>query len=265
MESFFNGSEIRDSILLDLRKKIIDEKKNVQLAVVIAGDNPVCEKYVALKQNIADNLGVFFCLYRFNKADKTADIVESIKFLNDDEEIDGIMVQIPVDPEFDRDELIRAISPKKDIDGLRFCLGLDSVFRPPVVLAILEALRRSQKELKDSKILIIGKGFLVGDPLFRTLKEMGVSSTVADNSTKNLKELALKSDIIISAVGKADIVTVDMVKPHAVLIDAGTTEQNGTLRGDIDPIAFKESDYYTPVPGGIGPVTIAMLFKNLIK
>jgi len=264
MESFFNGNEIRDNILLGLRKKIFDDKKNVQLAVIIAGDNPVCEKYVALKEKIANKLGVFFCLYRFDKGDTTEDIVESIKFLNNDEEIDGIMVQIPVAPEFDRDELIRAISPKKDIDGLRYCLKLDSEFRPPVVLAILEALQRSQKNLQESKVLIVGRGFLVGDPLFRTLKEMGVEAIVADSATTNLKELALKSDVIISAVGKANIITPDMAKPRVVLIDAGTTEQSGTLIGDIDPLAFKDSDYYTPVPGGIGPVTIAMLFKNLI-
>ena len=185
------------------------------------------------------------------------------------------MMQIPILEKFDRDKLIAAISKEKDIDGLRFCVGLESNYRPPVVLAVLEAIMRSGKKIDDkTKVVMLGRGFLVGAPLLKTFKENGVNPIVVlSDESKSKEGISFadaqddikKADIIISAVGKAGMIKERMVKEGAILIDAGTAEQNGALVGDIDPEAYKKSLYYTPVPGGIGPVTVSMLFRNLLK
>jgi methylenetetrahydrofolate dehydrogenase (NADP+)/methenyltetrahydrofolate cyclohydrolase len=278
---FFNGKEVRDEILLGLRKKVVEGNLKKTLAVILAGDDKVCEKYVELKKKTAEKLDIDFLIYKFDQNSREEEIIECINFLNADDEVDGIMIQIPVDKKFNRDNLIKTIAPEKDVDGLRFCLGIESDFKPPVVLSILEAVKRSSREIKAGKVVVVGKGFLVGAPLVRLLEEFGVkpvaitkSKSAANAVTGSRNEFGMtaedlkdieEANILISAVGKANIIKKDMVKEGVVLIDAGTTEQSGTLVGDIDPDAYEIADYYTPVPGGIGPVTVAMLFSNLIK
>jgi methylenetetrahydrofolate dehydrogenase (NADP+)/methenyltetrahydrofolate cyclohydrolase len=224
---------------------------------------------------------VQFNLYKFDEQNTEDEILECIKFLNIDPETRGIMMQIPILEKFDRDRLIAAISREKDIDGLRFCVGLESSYRPPVVLAVLEAIMRSGKKIDEkTKVVMLGRGFLVGAPLLKTFKENGIDPVVIGSEgnkaeegkipaftgmTEKAEDDIKKADIIISAVGKAGMIKERMVKEGVILIDAGTAEQNGALVGDIDPEAYKKSLYYTPVPGGIGPVTVSMLFRNLLK
>jgi len=263
MNNFFDGKKIRDQILKELADKVAKMDQKPTMAVFLVGNNPVCEKYVELKKKLAEKAGIQFCLYKFTEKDCEKDIIDSIEFLNNDSETDGIMIQIPVAGKFDRDKLIRAISPKKDIDGLRYCLGFDSDFYPPVVKAILEALEQSRA--RDKKILVIGKGFLVGTPLLKALKNEGIKADSFDRRNGDISNQIKGYDVIISATGQAGIVKEDMIKDGAVLIDAGTAEENGELKGDMDVSAYKKASYYTPVPGGIGPVTVAMLFQNLIR
>ena len=135
---------------------------------------------------------------------------------------------------------------------------------PPVVMAILEAIKLSVKKLEDSHVAVIGHGFLVGAPLVRAINGSAKTLAVANSGTEDISDLTLDADIIISATGSVHIIKSKMVKEGAVLIDAGTSEVSGELKGDIEPEAFKKASYYTPVPGGVGPVTIAMLMKNLI-
>ncbi|MCX6808414.1 MAG: bifunctional 5,10-methylenetetrahydrofolate dehydrogenase/5,10-methenyltetrahydrofolate cyclohydrolase [Candidatus Berkelbacteria bacterium] len=259
----FDGKEIRDEILKDLAANVAASETKRSLAVFLVDNDPICAKYVELKQKLAAKIGVQFSLYKFDEKDSEDEIFQAIEFLNSDPETDGIMIQIPLPKRFDRDHLISAISPEKDVDGLRFCAGLDSKFKPPVVLAILEAIRVSKADVTKSKIALIGHGFLVGSPLERILKENGASLSVfrSDSDIHDLTDF----DIVISAVGKAGIVKDSMIKEGAVLVDAGTTEQNGSMVGDIDEFACKKAAFSTPVPGGIGPVTVAMLFRNLVE
>lgn len=261
----FDGKKIRDQIMKKLADKVIDMERPPALAEFLIGDDPVSRKYVELKQKFALSIGVQFCLYKFEEKDSEEEIVEAIKFLNTDPETDGILIQIPAPKKFDRDKLISTISAEKDVDGLRYCLGLDSNFKPPVVLSVLEAIKRSKVDLKTSKVVVVGSGFLVGAPLIRVLKEKAVKLTIADSATENFEAVVAEADIIISATGVANLIKAESVKENVVLIDAGTAEQNGALVGDIEPEAYAKSSYHTPVPGGIGPTTIAMLFQNLVK
>lgn len=264
MTKFFDGKSIRDQILSDVKNKIDTMDRKPGLAAISVGDNLVCSKYVELKKKMADRVGINFFGYNFDVQNTQEEIVAKIRELNTDENVDGIMVQMPIPDQFDKFEIVHAISPEKDVDGLRFCCAFKSCFKPPVVLAILKAIEEAGKKLNGEEVVIVGRGFLVGWPLAQCLEEATTGLIVADNTTKNLSEITKTADIVISAVGKHDIITPEMVKEGVVLIDAGTTEVSGEIRGDIDPACYEKASYYTPVPGGIGPVTVAMLMKNLV-
>lgn len=262
---YLDGKSLRDRALAKIQKEYKGKAKTKHLAIFMVGDDPVCQRYVTLKQKLGERCNLLVSVYSFDDRDREEDILECLHFIDRDSEVDGVMIQIPISKKFDRDKLISAISARKDVDGLRYCLGLDSDFVPPVVLAIEKALAETKANLEKSKIMVVGEGFLVGGPLIRRFAELGI---VAD-STHKLDASALKklkeADIVISAVGKAGLIKPDMVKDDVVLIDAGTTESKGELKGDIDPACYAKSSFYTPVPGGIGPLTVAMLFQNLTK
>ena len=265
MQKFFEGKKIRDKILTDVKQKIDEIERKPGLAVVWIGGCLVCGKYVELKRKIAQKIGVNFFVHKYEEDADEEEIIKKINELNEDKNIDGIMIQMPVPDKFDKLSLVHHIKAEKDVDGLRFCCGYHSEFEPPVVLAITKAIELSGKNIKNSKIAVVGRGFLVGWPLAQCLEEKATSLIVADSETKNLGQVTRDADILISAAGKVGIIRPDMIRGGIVLIDAGTTETKGTLQGDIDQECFKEASYYTPVPGGIGPVTIAMLMKNLVK
>lgn len=265
--SSFDGKKRRDVILKDLKDEVLKMGKKPTLAVFLIGNDPACKKYVEIKEKFANQLGIEFCLYRFDATDSEEDILSAIDFLNKDFETDGIMIQIPTAKKFDRDRLIKKIDPKKDVDGLQFCLLKKSAFLPPVVLAILDVLKNSGKDLTESKIALIGSGFLVGAPLQECLEKeyRDIDLRVVSKEELAKEDFVLDADIVISAAGSANIVKEKMVKEGVVLIDAGTACENGEVLGDIEKSAYAKAALYTPVPGGIGPLTIAMLFKNLIK
>jgi methylenetetrahydrofolate dehydrogenase (NADP+)/methenyltetrahydrofolate cyclohydrolase len=261
----FDGRAIRDKILEDIKLKIEKEKLNPVLAVVLVGENAVGESYVKLKAKFAYKIGVKSEIFRYDGTEDKEIILNKIKELNQDPKISGIMIQMPVPDEYDKIDLVNAISPEKDVDGLRFCGGFRSLFHPPVVLAILKAIEESGKQIENSHVVVVGRGFLVGWPLAQCLEEEVKGLVVVDNNTKNLHEITKSADILISATGTANLIKPEMVKEGVVLIDAGTTEINGELAGDIDPETFSKASFYTPVPGGIGPVTVAMLMRNLVE
>lgn len=255
----FDGRKIRDEILAGLKNKIADLPVKPALAVIWIGDDKVSARYIEIKKKVAKDLGINAEVIKLSETVSQAETEKLIKNIK----ADGIVIQMPTPQTLDRQRLIELIPADKDIDGLRFCAGIDSDFQPPVILAILQAL--SDVDLKSKTLVVVGRGFLVGTPLTRILKNCAKQLRIADDQTPSLATLTSGADIIISAVGKPGIIQSDMIKTGAVVIDAGTTEMGGKLVGDIDPKAYEKSVFYTPVPGGIGPVTVAMLFKNLIK
>jgi len=259
----FDGKKIRDEILADLKKKIAASPTEPILAVIWVGDDPISEKYIRSKQKAADYIGVDFQLIKLSDSVRHYDIIAKLIMLSE-LEFGGIMIQMPLPAKINRQRIIAAIPRKKDVDGLRFCAGLSSKFQPPVVLAILEAIKESKIDIQKSRLAIIGQGFLVGAPLKKILKSEVKELLVADITTNDLPEITKNADVIISAAGQPGLITAEMVKNGVVLIDAGTSEVGGKIVGDIEPAAYQKSSFYTPVPGGIGPLTVAMLYKNLV-
>ena len=262
---FFDGKKIREEILADLKDRIVKMHKQPGMAVILVGENEVNNRYAALKKRVAESIGILVKTYRFPEDSDQKEILDKIHDLNHDINIDGIMVQMPVPKGFDKVEIVNAISPEKDVDGLRFCAGFHSHFSPPVVLAISEAIKMANKEIGKCEIVVVGKGFLVGWPVARCLEEAVAGVVSVDADTKNLVQILKNADVVISATGKAGLIKPEMINEGVVLVDAGTSEVGGELKGDIDPLCYEKASYYTPVPGGIGPVTIAMLLQNLVK
>lgn len=262
---YFNGKKIRDEILVQLKGEVAKMKEKPYLRVFWVGNNEVSGRYVVLKNKVAKDLGVKSEVVQLDQNIKEKDLLSLIEKSNSDPKVSGIMIQIPLPLSMNRDLVMSTIDPKKDIDGLRICTGLESSFYPPVVLAIREAIKRSKKNIKKIKTVIVGKGFLVGGPLEKSLKNEASDLIVLGNSTKNLAKITREADILISATGVGGIIKPEMVKEGVVLIDAGTSEIGGKFIGDIMPECYLKADYFTPVPGGIGPVTIAMLMKNLVN
>lgn len=260
----FDGKKIRDEILSDLKVKVAALPIKLTLAVIWIGDDKVSARYIEQKQRAAEFLGVHFDIFKFPEETDIATVRTKIALLNSDPEITGIMIQLPIPKALDQKALIAAIKAEKDVDALRFCSGLECTFRPPVTLAVLQALKVSGVDLKIASVAIIGRGFLVGEPLIKILQTKVADLRIADIRTRHLVTITADADVVISAAGQPGLIKAGMIKKSAILIDAGTTELGGKLVGDIDPSAYGKSAFYTPVPGGIGPMTVAVLFRNLL-
>ncbi len=260
----FDGRKIRDQILLEIKEKISQLTTRPTLAVIWIGDDKVSARYIKQKQRAAEFLGVRFDIFKFSETVNSDTILGKINQLNSDQAVSGIMIQLPIPKSLDRKKLISAIKLKKDVDALRFCSDIECSFRPPVTLAVMRALTSAGVNLKTASVAVIGRGFLVGEPLIRILKHQVADLRIADAKTAHLATLTIDADVIISATGQPGLIKSDMIKKGAILIDAGTTEVGGKLKGDIDPAAYEKSAFYTPVSGGIGPITVAFLYENLL-
>ncbi|HSX48080.1 MAG TPA: bifunctional 5,10-methylenetetrahydrofolate dehydrogenase/5,10-methenyltetrahydrofolate cyclohydrolase [Candidatus Nanoarchaeia archaeon] len=222
-----------------------------KLAIIHASSDPATGSYLKAKQAYGQDLGIAVEVHE--PARKTEAILELIKKLNRDDSIDGIVVQLPLEKGIATDEVIGAIEPHKDIDGL----GPKSKFDPATPTAILWLLSSYQINHKDKLVTVVGQGRLVGEPISRMLQDSGATVICCDEDTKDLKSETLKADIVVTATGQKNLIKPGMVKEGAVVIDAS---------GDVDPKLFEnESLKITPTPGGVGPVTVTVLFDNLLR
>ncbi len=247
------GSAVTEKIYQNIREK----KVSATLAVILVGEDPASLSFVKAKEKIAEGLGFNFKLYHLPAIARYEQVKELIEALNKNKYIHGIVVQLPLPKEFNMEEVLKKIDPRKDIDGF------SGVFPAPVALAILEILNFYEVELKNKKIVIVGHGKLVGEPLEKVLIKKGYQPIVL-GSRDNLDSMR-DADILISATGVAGLIKAEMVSEKTVVIDAGTSEIGGHLTGDVDRKVYSKVAAYTPVPGGVGPVTVAMLMKNLVE
>ena len=254
-----DGKALAEKIKQELKIKV--QNKNLRLDVILVGYNIVSEKYVARKKKMGEELGVEVVIHELLGDIAQTDLEEEIEKLNNNEKINGIIVQLPLPGEIDEQKILNLISPDKDVDAL----SNEARVLSPTVGAIKEILERYDIDLKNKKTVVVGNGKLVGRPVSIWLTQEGANVEVIDIDTKNPEAILREADIIVSGVGKPGLITPDKIKEGVVLIDAGTAESGGKLKGDADPACADNCSLFTPVPGGVGPLTVVMLFKNLLE
>ena len=271
------GSEIAEKIKVDLKQEIdtlvANGKRPPKLSVVLVGQNPASLSYIKGKRKACEVAGIEFDLVTLSEDAGQAKLIETINDLNADASIDGILVQLPLPSGYDYDEKValELIAPSKDVDGLtsynagKLFLGEDG-FAPCTPLGIMEILKAAEVDLNGKDVCVIGRSNLVGLPVMRLLVAENATVTLCHSRTVDLKEKARRADILIVAVGKPRYIDETYVKEQAVVIDVGINRVDGHLCGDVDFEKVKDHcSIITPVPKGCGPMTIAMLLKNVLK
>ena len=275
MAQIIDGKELAKNIRLKLKDEVIELKNadiNPKLAVIMVGDYKASKVYVKNKTKACEDVGIEYEEYILPAKTKMEELLELIEKLNNDETIHGILVQSPLPKGLDANEAFRTISPKKDVDGFnpinvgKLSLNQDC-FVSCTPYGIIKMLEAYNIEIEGAHAVIIGRSNIVGKPLAQCLLNKNATVTICHSRTKNLKELTKQADILIAAIGKARFVTEDMVKDGATVIDVGINRMDdGKLLGDTDFENIKDKvSYITPVPGGVGPMTIAMLMHNVVK
>lgn len=229
-----------------------------KLAIVLTINHPAIETYIRMKKKYGADIEVDVDIHRVSQAD----VPGIINQLNDDDTIHGIIVQLPLEDPSQTEELVNLVSQHKDVDAL----GAQAKFEPATPMAILWLLSGYNVDMRGKKVLLVGRGKLVGAPLEKILKTMDVEVTVADRTTDNLAEVTQAADIIITATGTPGLISSDMIKPDAVVVDAGVAGEEGKTVGDLSPEIYDRQDLtITPQKGGVGPLTVCALFENVIR
>lgn len=271
MAHIIDGKEIAFKTRLKLKEKVKKYGKAITLAVILVGDNSASKIYVNNKKKACDEVGIISKEYILPNNIKEKDLLNLIDDLNNLDEINGILVQLPLPSHINEKKIIERISPLKDVDC--FCeLNIGKIvsknynFLPCTPAGILELLKYENIEIKGKHCVILGRSNIVGKPMALLMINNDATVTVCHSKTKNLKEVCKMADILIVAVGKPKFLKADMVKSGAVVIDVGINrDDKGKICGDVDFENVKDkTSYITPVPGGVGPMTVTMLINNVI-
>ena len=275
MAVIIDGKELAKKIRNNLRIECEELKqKNIKskLAVIMVGDDPASKVYVRNKSKACEDVGIEYEEHLLDKETTQKELIELIKKLNDEKNINGILLQSPIPSNLDINEAFRTIAPEKDVDGFnpvnvgKLVLDQDT-FVSCTPYGIIKMFEEYNIDLSGKNVVILGRSNIVGKPLIHCCLNKNATVTTCHSKTQNLAQKAKEADILISAIGKAHFVTTDMIKENAVVIDVGINRlDNGKITGDVDFENVKEKvSYITPVPGGVGPMTIAMLMNNVIK
>ena len=274
MATVISGKEVSQKVKGEVREKALALKEKgieVGLAVVIVGDNPASRVYVNSKKKACEEVGFNSYEYALPEETTQQELLDLVEVLNNDEKVNGILVQLPLPKQIDENAIINAISPEKDVDAFHpFNVGKimigEYAFLPCTPAGIMELIDSTGVEIAGKSCVVIGRSNIVGKPMSMLLLHRSGTVTVCHSKTKNLKEICQNADILVAAVGRPNFVTGDMVKEGAVVIDVGINRmEDGKLCGDVNfAEAEKKASYITPVPGGVGPMTIAMLMKNTL-
>ena len=263
----FDGKLVREELLKDLKKKY--KKLNVGLAVIQVGDDFASTKYIAQKEKLANELGVNFKLIKFDKIN-TKKLCDEIDKLNNDDKIQGIIVQLPIPKDIDYEVIRNRIDPDKDIDGvndtniIRLFNGSSDALVPCTALGIMKILDFYKIDLKGMDVTIIGRSIHIGKALYSLLLNRDCTVTICHSKTKDLVKHTKNSDMVITSVGKANFVKQDMIRDDVILIDVGFNYLDGKICGDVSKDVSKYK-YLTPVPGGVGQMTVYSIYENLLK
>lgn len=272
MYQLINGKEVAEKIKLQVKEEIKSLGKDVTLAVVIVGDNPASKVYVNNKKKACKLVGIQSLEYGLPENTSEDELLSLIDRLNNYNYVDGILVQLPLPRHINTDMVIERINPEKDVDGFtaintgKLWLGQYDI-APCTAIGVIELLDYYNIDIAGKHCVIVGRSNIVGKPVAALMLERNATVTVCHSKTQNLYDITRTADILITAVGKPKFITRDMVKDGAVVIDVGINrDENGKLYGDVDFENVKDkTTAITPVPGGCGPMTVAMLVKNTLE
>ncbi len=279
-----DGKAISEEIKKEVAKEVADMLDHgidaPHLAAIIVGDDAASQTYVASKEKACHAVGMTSSVYRLSGKTTEKELLELVDFLNKDTEIDGYIIQLPLPKHIDENIIINAISPEKDVDGFtstnagRLQLGMPC-FVPATPNGIMELIKRSGVETAGKNVVVLGRSNIVGTPVAILMSRKGIDATVTlcHSKTQNIAEICRQADILVAAIGKQGFVTADMVKAGAVVIDVGihriedaTSQKGYRICGDVDyDNVYKVASKITPVPGGVGPMTIVSLLMNTLK
>ena len=275
MAEIIDGKKVSQDIKDELKVKVAELKEKgieVSLAVIQVGNNPASTVYVGNKKKACEFCGIRSLAYELPEETTEEELLELLRSLNDREDVDGILVQLPLPAHIDEDKVIRTIAPEKDVDGFHpHSVGTLSIGQKGFVsctpAGIIELLKRYNIEIDGKECVVIGRSNIVGKPVGMLLLRENGTVTICHSHTPDLKAVAKRADILVVAIGKAKFVTSEYVKEGAAVIDVGMDrDENGKLCGDVDFEDVKNvAGAITPVPGGVGPMTIAMLMNNCVE
>lgn len=269
-----NGKELAQKLQQEMTQEVTElKKKGLQpgLAVILVGEDPASQVYVRNKERAANNIGMYSVVYRLPETTSEADLIAKIEELNHDDKVHGILVQLPLPKHINEDLVLDTIDPAKDVDGFH-PMNLGNLFagKPTMIpctpAGIMELIKLSGMDLAGKNAVIIGRSNIVGKPMAHLLLQANATVTICHSKTKDLPKVAKQADVLVVAIGRANFVTADFVKEGAVVIDVGINrDENNKLTGDVkfDEVAPLTS-FITPVPGGVGPMTITMLMRQTI-
>lgn len=261
------AAKIRDRI----KKDVAGMKKKPGLAAVLVGDNPASKVYVGIKRRACKEAGIYSEEHKLPEGTSEEELLALIRKLNKDDRINAILVQLPLPKRISAEKVLSAIAIEKDVDGFnavnigRLAAGNENAV-PCTPKGIIRLLEETGVEIKGKNAVVVGRSNIVGKPTALMLLNRNATVTICHSRTKNLGDITRNADILVAAAGKAKMITADMVKKGAVVIDVGMNKAGGKLAGDVDFQKVKEkAAYITPVPGGVGPMTVAMLLENTMQ
>ncbi|MDE2030828.1 MAG: bifunctional 5,10-methylenetetrahydrofolate dehydrogenase/5,10-methenyltetrahydrofolate cyclohydrolase [Patescibacteria group bacterium] len=267
-----DGKKIKDEILAEVKERVLKLPFTPVFCDILVGDNPVSASYVRIKSRLAEQVGIKFRTVNFTDKITTDELIAEIENLNRVPHMRGIIIQLPLPDHINKNQVLDAIRPELDVDCLGskasedFYNNVPNSLCYPTGLACLELLNSLHIDLSDKNIVVSGQGTLVGKPVTHLLRSRGLTVATIDSQTENKNEILKNADVIISAIGKGKYLTGEMIKKDVIIIDAGTSESTSGIVGDVDLESVKDiASYVSPVPGGVGPVTVAMLLNNVLK
>lgn len=269
-----DGKEIAKAYRSGLQSEVekLKEQNIVpKLSVILVGNDGASQSYVNSKKKAAEKIGMISEIVHMDESSSEEEVLNELERLNNDDSVSGILVQVPLPKQVSEAKVLEAINPDKDVDGFnpinigRLYTG-ERTFIPCTPLGIMEILKHADIDLKGKNVAVIGRSHIVGQPVSKLLTDQDATVTLLHSKSTNTEEVLKQADVIVSAVGRVHLVTKDLVKSGAVIVDVGNTpDESGKLKGDVDFEAVKEvASAITPVPGGVGPLTITMVLNNTL-
>ena len=273
LDGKYTSSVILQDLKTEIQRYLQEGKRTPRIDILLVGDDYASQMYVNMKEKKALDLGISVNVHNFEKDINENDLVKLISQLNNDKSVDGIMVQLPMPEHINESEILESILPSKDVDGLtstnlgKLFKNDSSAIAPATAKGVIKLLDKYNIQIEGKNAVVVGRGDISGLPIAAMLQNRNATITICHSHTQNLKDICKDADILVSSIGRAEYINSEYVKNGSVVIDVGTNRNSeGKLVGDIDFNSVKDiAGYITPVPGGVGPMTIACLFDNLIE